>query len=91
MLFIDARPIYCKVDRAHREFSKAQIEFISNIVQLYRGEKAEVTVDFEMLTENFPEKADRDVAGLCKIGTIAEIEAQGWSLNPGRYVGVAER
>lgn len=23
--------------------------------------------------------------------TLAEIEAQGWSLNPGRYVGVAER
>ena len=30
-----------------------------------------------------------DVAGLCKAATLAEIEAQGWSLNPGRYVGVA--
>jgi type I restriction enzyme M protein len=28
---------------------------------------------------------------LCKVGTLAEIETQGWSLNPGRYVGVAER
>lgn len=27
--------------------------------------------------------------GLCKSATLAEIEAQGWSLNPGRYVGVA--
>ena len=27
--------------------------------------------------------------GLCKVATIDEIEAQGWSLNPGRYVGVA--
>ncbi len=27
--------------------------------------------------------------GLCKAATIKEIEAQGWSLNPGRYVGVA--
>ena len=25
------------------------------------------------------------------ITTIAEIEAQGWSLNPGRYVGVAQK
>ena len=25
----------------------------------------------------------------CKAATLAEIEAQGWSLNPGRYVGVA--
>jgi type I restriction enzyme M protein len=31
------------------------------------------------------------VAGLCKIATLDEIEAQGWSLNPGRYVGVAQR
>ncbi|MBI4324131.1 MAG: SAM-dependent DNA methyltransferase, partial [Chloroflexi bacterium] len=30
-----------------------------------------------------------DVAGLCRAATIKEIEAQGWSLNPGRYVGVA--
>ena len=29
--------------------------------------------------------------GLCKVATLDEIEAQGWSLNPGRYVGVAER
>jgi type I restriction enzyme M protein len=36
-------------------------------------------------------KVYRDVAGLCKIATLDEIEAQGWSLNPGRYVGVAER
>ncbi|MBN1461814.1 MAG: SAM-dependent DNA methyltransferase, partial [Armatimonadetes bacterium] len=35
--------------------------------------------------------AYRDVPGLCKVATLAEIEAQGWSLNPGRYVGVAER
>lgn len=30
-----------------------------------------------------------DVPGLCRAATIKEIEAQGWSLNPGRYVGVA--
>ncbi len=33
----------------------------------------------------------KDVPGLCKVATLKEIEAQGWSLNPGRYVGVAER
>ncbi len=32
---------------------------------------------------------DADIPGLCKAATLAEIEAQGWSLNPGRYVGVA--
>ncbi len=29
----------------------------------------------------------RRATGLCKVATIEEIEAQGWSLNPGRYVG----
>ena len=36
-------------------------------------------------------KVYRDVVGLCKIATLDEIEAQGWSLNPGRYVGLAQR
>jgi len=31
------------------------------------------------------------VIELCKVATVADIEARGWSLNPGRYVGVAER
>jgi type I restriction enzyme M protein len=31
----------------------------------------------------------RDIPGLCRVATIREIEQQGWSLNPGRYVGVA--
>jgi len=30
----------------------------------------------------------RDIPGLCKAATLKELEAQGWSLNPGRYVGV---
>ncbi len=44
-----------------------------------------------MLQEHFPHTGYQDVAGLCKVATLAEIEAQGWSLNPGRYVGVAEK
>ena len=43
------------------------------------------------MKQNFPKGKYVDVAGLCKVATLAEIEAQGWSLNPGRYVGVAER
>ena len=33
--------------------------------------------------------AYRDVPGLCKAAKLEEIAANGWSLNPGRYVGVA--
>lgn len=92
VLFIDARNIYCQVDRAHREFTPEQIEFIANIVRLYRGQPVEtVNGSEEMLKEKFPEGKYMDIPGLCKVATIDEIEAQGWSLNPGRYVGVAEK
>jgi type I restriction enzyme M protein len=40
--------------------------------------------------EKFPKLEYEDVPGLCKVASLKEIEAQGWSLNPGRYVGVAE-
>jgi type I restriction enzyme M protein len=41
------------------------------------------------LTERFPEAKLRDVAGLVKLVDVKEIEANDWSLTPGRYVGVA--
>lgn len=91
-LFIDARHIYRQVDRAHREFTPDQIEFLANIVRLWRGEAPETRQgSADRIAETFPDGAYRDVLGLCKVATIAEIEEQGWSLNPGRYVGVAER
>lgn len=83
VLFIDARHIFHQIDRAHRDFTAEQIEFISNIVRLYRGEDVQ-TVDGsnELLEQNFP-------GGLCKITTRVEIREQGWSLNPGCYIGTA--
>jgi len=94
VLFIDARHIYRQVDRAHRDWPEAQISFIANIVRLYRGEVIDLTLgDGEAegkLKEVFGDAPEyRDIPGLCKTATLEEIEAQGWSLNPGRYVGVA--
>jgi type I restriction enzyme M protein len=61
-------------------------------VRLYRGEQPEITNGSQaLLAEKFPELRYANVAGLCKAATLKEIEAQGWSLNPGRYVGVADR
>ena len=92
VLFLDARHIYTQVDRAHREFTPAQIEFLANIVRLYRGREPEtIQGSAELMAEHFPDGVYRDVPGLCKVATRDEIETQGWSLNPGRYVGVAER
>ncbi len=41
------------------------------------------------LTERFPEAKLRNVEGLVKLVDLKEIEANDWSLTPGRYVGVA--
>ncbi len=109
VLFIDARHIYRQVDRAHREWTPAQIGFLANLVRLYRGEALDFTLGGDEARAKIEEvfgKAGgkkalnsqpptlnspryRDVPGLCKAATLKEIEAQGWSLNPGRYVGVA--
>jgi type I restriction enzyme M protein len=94
VLFIDARHIYRQVDRAHRDWPPAQIGFIANLVRLYRGEALDLIhggAEAEAkLKEVFGKKpAYADIPGLCKVAALAEIEAQGWSLNPGRYVGVA--
>ena len=89
VLFIDARKVFHQIDRAHREFLPEQIEFLANIARLYRGEEVESGEGSEeLMAASFPEGVYTDVAGLCKAATLQEIEAQGWSLNPGRYVGV---
>jgi len=94
VLFIDARHIYRQIDRAHRDWSEGQIGFIANLVRLYRGEQPDVTCGgseaLGKLKEVFGNSpAYIDVPGLCKVASLSEIQAQGWSLNPGRYVGVA--
>lgn len=90
VLFIDARHIYQQVTRAIRDFKPEQIEFLANVVRLYRGESIEAMAGSkDMLKEHFSDSKYQDVPGLCKVETTAAIEEQGWSLNPGRYVGVA--
>ena len=94
VLFIDARHIYRQIDRAHRDWTAGQVGFLANLVRLYRGEQPDYTLGGDeaeaKLKEIFGDKAVyTDIPGLCKAASLSEIEAQGWSLNPGRYVGVA--
>ena len=76
VLFIDAKNIFTKIDRAHHKFTEEQIQQIANIVGRYRGEKGA--------------NKHEDIKGLCKVATLDEIKKNGYSLTPGRYVGVAE-
>jgi type I restriction enzyme M protein len=90
VLFIDARRIFRQIDRAHRDFTPAQIEFLANIARLWRGSETFVAEDsLSEIKKHFPDGKYRDVPGLCCRATRKEIEAKEWSLNPGRYVGVA--
>ncbi|HRQ37927.1 MAG TPA: class I SAM-dependent DNA methyltransferase [Chloroflexota bacterium] len=101
VLFIDARKFYRQVSRAVRDFSDEQLQFLVDIARLYRGEAVNMGDrpipvaggwgGAKLMRDLFPDGVYADVPGLCKVATHAEIEAQGWSLNPGRYVGVAGR
>ncbi|MCT7964947.1 type I restriction-modification system subunit M [Laspinema sp. D1] len=105
VLFIDARQFYQHVYRSHRQFSDEQIQFLGNIVRMYRGQSVESVATLPEHTrynpavpaygtlpnweETFPNNIYRDVPGLCRISLISEIAEQSYSLNPGRYVGIA--
>jgi type I restriction enzyme M protein len=92
VLFIDARNIYRQIDRAHRDFLPEQIEFLANIVRLYRGELPETKNGSDaLLKKHFPLGTYQDIAGLCSVADISHIESSGWSLNPNRYVGIVDR
>lgn len=92
VLFIDARPFFKQVTRAIREFGPEQLEFLANVVRLYRGEPPEFESGSKaMLVKHFSDMKFSDVPGLCKAARLHELEVQGWSLNPGRYVGVGAR
>jgi type I restriction enzyme M protein len=94
VLFVDARNVFRQIDRAHREWTPAQVSFLANLVRLYREEDLDFTMGGEeskaKIEEVFGKKPKfADIPGLCRAASIEEIKAQGWSLNPGRYVGVA--
>lgn len=77
VLFIDARGLGHMIDRVERTFSDDDIERIADTFRNWRGRESAVAT-YE------------DVAGFCKSAKLQEIEAAGWALTPGRYVGAPE-
>ncbi len=79
-----------------KTFGKADIKTTLRLLADARKRWAFVTdrvayfeIQLAWLDTRFPDAEWCDVEGLCKIADLAEMQAQGFSLNPGRYVGVA--
>jgi type I restriction enzyme M protein len=88
ILMLDARNVFRKVTTTINDFSEEQLEGLTAIMQLYRGQKPSVSKSNEWFNTHFPDGKYRDVEGLCKIVNLDEVAANDYSLTPGRYVGV---
>ena len=72
------------INRARRALEEAQSKGVESLRRArYFVRQA------DWLQERFPDSELRDVEGLVKLVSRAEIEEHDWSLTPGRYVGVA--
>lgn len=92
VLFIDARSLYRDIDRAHREWTGDQLRLIAATVRLWRAEDLEgFHRESELVAEMFPDGRYTDVPGFCREATLDEIADRGWTLSPGRYVGVSDQ
>jgi type I restriction enzyme M protein len=65
-----------------------QVEEAEKLYKALYDKQLYFEAQIQWLNERFPNGVYEDVTGLCKAATLAEIEEQDWSLNPGRYVGV---
>ena len=70
-----------------REKKTVQAQYDARLAEL--ADTLTVAKEANWLYEKFGEGTYTDVLGLCKVADIGDIEAKGWSLTPGAYVGVA--
>lgn len=69
VLFLDARHMFRQISRSQRKFSPKQIEYLANVVRLYRDEKPEFVAEVDgehpgvepILKTTFPKLKYRDV------------------------------
>ena len=81
----EAKEKAAQADKHSRK--KVQAQYDDSIAALERT--LTIAKEALWLTEKFGEGAYQDIPGLCKVAALEEIEARGYSLTPGAYVGVA--
>ena len=77
-----------KLAQAPKKERKSIQAFSDQYIELLQNDLS-IVEDALWLTEKFGEGDYADIPGLCKVATLEEIEAKGYSLTPGAYVGVA--
>lgn len=68
---------------------KKQIQAAFDVQIAEQEDKVKIAKEAVWLYDKFGEGVYKDIAGLCKIAELSEIEDKGWSLTPGAYVGIA--
>ena len=74
--------------KTYRDYEKS-IEIFAALSAQYIEDVNLVIREGQWLTEKFGEGEYKDILGLCKCASLAEIAEKGYSLTPGAYVGVA--
>ena len=74
--------------KTYRDYEKC-LEILSGLAAQKIEDCGSILKEAVWLFEKFGEGEYRDIPGLCKVAERSEIEAKGWSLTPGAYVGVA--
>ena len=81
------RAAFALKDISKRDKKKTEAEWAARIAEV--DEAVTIAKEAIWLTDKFGAGEYRDIPGLCKVAQRSEIEAKGWSLTPGAYVGVA--
>ena len=74
--------------KTYRDYEK-RLEILAGLAAQKIEDCGSILKEAVWLFEKFGEGEYRDIPGLCKVAERSEIEAKGWSLTPGAYVGVA--
>ena len=81
----EAKEAVARTERKNKKRIQEEYDGAAEVLE----KKLSVAKEALWLYEKFGAGEYADVLGLCKKATLAEIEAKGWSLTPGAYVGVA--